>query len=96
MLRMEVEPVKGENMNYNVKTIVEFELKSGRKARLEYNPEKVDGRAIILDGISARLFVDGKYINLKEDSFSLYYKTEFIPDNIQNLEDMGILDDYLN
>ncbi len=83
-------------MNYTIKTIVEFALKSGNKARIEYNPEKIVGRGIVLDGINAKLFINDKYIDLKDDLFYLYYKPEFIPDNVQNLEDMGILDGYLN
>ena len=83
-------------MNYTIKTIVEFTLESGRKARIEYNPDKVAGREVKLDGQNAKLFIDDRWVNFRDDHFGIYYKPEFMPDEIQDLEDMNILDDYLN
>ena len=82
-------------MNYTIKTIIEFTLESGRKARIEYDPETTVGRVVVLDGVNAKLYINDEFINFKGDPFTLYYKPEFMVADVQNLEDIGALDDCL-
>jgi len=74
---------------YTVK--VEFDLESGRKAVIQIFPEKMASkRCINVDGVEAKLFVDGKEINI-DGGHVLSVNPEYMIEPTQDLEDLGLI-----